>query len=181
MKKLMIALAAVAMAAGVQAANVNWRIAVNSAEVGNNMYVVLASDLTGKDLSKLTAADVTGNALDWYGSSKYYDASPIKEQSGRGTTTYTQTSDASLTASDASVYLIAVTAAGDKYAIVGDSPYDVSGKLYNDGGISPGNFSVNAYSSALTYTAFAGDVPEPTSAMLLLLGMAGLALKRKVA
>lgn len=182
MKKLMIAFASVAIAAGVQAANVDWKIQSNSAEIGNEMYAVLASSLTGKDLAKLYAADITGNALKWTDKKDgYFDSATIVNKSGKGTTEYTVVSDAALPVTDASVYLVAVTADGKEYAFLNASPYDVTAKVYADGASSPGAFSASN-TAALTYTKFQSqDVPEPTSALLMLLGVAGLALKRKVA
>ena len=175
----MIALAAVAVAAFANAANVNWRIQINAAEVGGEMYAVLASSLTGADMAKLTIADVTDNALSWYGSGNLYDSATIVNKSGRGTTEYTQISDSALTAANASIYLFAVSADGKSYALVNETPYNATSYVYADGASSPGNLAVNASGSALTYTTFA--VPEPTSGLLLLLGMAGLALRRKQA
>ena len=177
MKKIMIALAAVAVAAFANAANVNWKIQVNGGEIGNEMYAVLASSLTGADMAKLTIADVTDNALSWYGSGNLYDSATIINKSGRGTTEYTQISDSALTAANASIYLFSVSADGKSYALLNSDPYDVTANVYADGSSSPGTFSVNTSSAALTYTTFA--VPEPTSGLLLLLGVAGLALKRK--
>jgi hypothetical protein len=180
MKKIMIALAAVAVAAFTNAANINWKIQVNGGEIGNEMYAVLASSLTGADMAKLTIADVTDNALTWNdGTGSLLDSATIVNKSGRGTTEYTQISDSALTAANASIYLFSVSADGKSYALLNSDPYNVTANVYADGSSSPGSFSVNTSSAALTYTTFA--VPEPTSGLLLLLGMAGLALRRKQA
>lgn len=52
---------------------------------------------------------------------------------------------------------------------------DISAYDYEAGSYAPGTFAVNSFANSGTVAS----VPEPTSAMLLVLGMAGLALRRK--
>ena len=65
---------------------------------------------------------------------------------------------------------------GSSYSTTG--AMDVSAYVYTPPASSPGEFgfTVDAFT---TRGAPIGNVPEPTSGLLMLLGMAGLALKRK--
>jgi len=178
MKKLMMAVAAIAIAMGVQAANVDWKIQLNANEVGTELYAVLGSSISSLDLASLALTDVTGNALTWSSSGVKYDSATVVSKSGKGTPEYTSIAADALTKTDASIYLIAVTADEKQYAVLNGSAYDVSSMVFNDGETKPGTFSVNLSSSALTYSNFTA-VPEPTSGLLMLLGVAGLALRRR--
>lgn len=179
MKRIMVTVAAIALAIGAEAANVNWKIQLNSNEVGNELYAVLASSVSTLDMAKLALTDVTGNALTWSSTSgDKFNSATVISKSGKGTPEYTSIVADALTKSDASLYLIAITADEKQYAVLNGSAYDVSSMVFNDGETKPGTFSINLSSSALSYSNFTA-VPEPTSGLLMLLGMAGLALKRK--
>ena len=190
MKKVMVFIGVVAGVCSLHAANVSWKLQFNAAEVGKDAYVVLASVLDGKDMGKLTATDVTGNALSWVDSTGtvFSDANAVISKSGKGTGTYSAIKDDALTAGQAtSLYLILVD--GDKYAVAnGGNPYAVTAAQVFADGQTGSNVTANNSAAALSYTSFQGgstptpdpsDLPEPTSGLLLLVGGAMLALRRK--
>ena len=177
----MLFISVVAGMCSLHAASVNWKLQFNTAEVGKDAYAVLASALDGKDMAKLTLTDVTDNALNWVNASTGVTSAGNKviEKSGKGTGTYSTLRDDDLTAGTAaSIYLIVVD--GDKYAVAnGGSAYQVTGaQVYGDGQTGS-NVSANNSATALSYTKFQSDIPEPTSGLLLLVGAGMLALRRK--
>ena len=189
MKKLMIALGAIAMAMGVQAASFAWNTttkftdstgtAVTSAAEytaalnGGSIVLVLLADGT-YDGAKTVLAGQTAPTV---------KTSPAS-QKGRLSSTYSFTYDDTPGAvnvlkngdvlgvmfMDADDNLSQLVYASDMTTVVADT-YTVSG------------LSNNTWAGAsFTYASggnFTAAVPEPTSGLLLLLGMAGLALKRK--
>ena len=195
MKKLMIALAAVACATGVQAASVNWGAAVadpsdstgnTEAAVGNVAYLLYSS----------TALSAIATSLDGTG---------VGATANNGATvvdTYTLTSadtggswnfSTEYIAANVNGYyqILMVDESNNKFGAV-DQTFQVTGiddttapgeVLYNmDGSLGFDKFAgETGWSGTVSTGGGSGGVPEPTSGLLLLLGVAGLALKRKVA
>ena len=190
MKKLMIACAAVAMAAVAQAASINWTISnvyspadstskiaadsmsawlfvtANSTDVTTGIPVTTmaavqavldSGDLTG--LSSLAAAHATGTSAGTIG----------------GATGLTGFSSGSLSAF-AVVIDNADLASAEHYFLAG------SGAEKTASFTSATGTKMLNWGSQASITQAAGGwtaVPEPTSGLLMLLGMAGLALRRK--
>ena len=168
MKKLTIMIGAVALAMGLQAASVDWLITGSAATANYNVYL-----LTSVASSYESVADIASAAL----------ISGTIAKSGRNYTAGgTAASEAITAASMAEIYWVIVDGSGSPttYNYV---KTDLSTYVYDPDNqeSSPGKFSIAATDILAGSSGSFGAVPEPTSGLLLLLGMAGLALKRKVA
>ena len=181
MKKLLIAFSAVAIAATINAASVDWGGTFSTPDLSDTLpsgtqFALLysASDFSGAATSvtgftKGATADNGGTIVDVYSISG--------EQSGNWE--FSSTWDN--TGKDVNGYyaILTLNDAGDKaaYMYLGD----VSGTTAT----SPTTYLIyNAGWADLTKSLTTGGyntavAPEPTSGLLILLGMAGLALKRK--
>ena len=176
MKKLIIAVAAVAMAAVANAAALSWTtwayINDGSADsdwiTGGQAYLVMVTDAASfavaDDLSVTGGSIVDSHAFD----------------GGTASGAWNETD--SLVAGDVYKFAIITTTDGTGATVPTTGTYgidDNSGALYSvtwDSNTGA-SFSANdSYAGASMSTAVA---PEPTSGLLILLGMAGLALKRK--
>lgn len=182
MKKIMIALAAVALAVSAQAATTKWStsaVTFNGTKLGGltvELYIVglngaadaLYDTRTTLNAPPVTKGKLTSDVGSMQGSYKYnstvaggalWDAASgdlgreyymvIKYNDGTKDYTYTSSAVASSGLSD--------TAMGSLSFTFSDSVTDVAG----------------------TKNAWVSSVPEPTSAMLMLVGLAGLALRRR--
>ena len=191
MKKLIIALGAIAFAAGLQAATMNWGVNYSYDYNGNGdvdngergtatTYLVYLFDATEYSMTAITAS-IDGNTYkDDFSSKK------IAEASISGTAT----ADGSFTANvDSSLFTSTEGEISGILAIFNDANLDDATHAYfvqktatvPVSGVA-GTFLWENADRDLTgmngpnnWTA----VPEPTSGLLMLLGMAGLALRRR--
>ena len=181
MKKLMIALAAVAMAAGVQAAQVDWKVAykgVNWKDTGYTAVLfnssqlesltTLFADFTGKTAADVSALAYTGDAFEF---------TTYSAKNG-GSTTGTAVAAKGASASESAIAVIfkGDIKAGTDFEI--SSAKALSDYVYEQGSGAPGTLSFNGAADFVTSGTIT-VAPEPTSGLLLLIGMAGLALRRR--
>ncbi len=184
MRKLIIALVAVATAVAVNAAVVDWNYEItgqaggsSSEYTGYTAYLVDASYY--ESLSVVTADSITG-------SGNYIQSATLSQtgSSGKGsnkkyvfsTGAQGYTSTSYTTGTEYQFYLVLVDSSEENYFA---SSYSYTARDATSG-YTESDITLAVNSSAVSMQAF-GAAPEPTSGLLLLLGVAGLALKRKVA
>ena len=172
MKKLIIAAAIVCAAAFAQAAMVDWTIATGS----GSTYYVFNGDYSTAVVTALSDTTDGGSAAfnEWIGtiSSDLYKSGTTGNKGASGQ--FTKDAAATLT------YLVMPSGLKDEeaYKIYTAS---TSGMTYDPEAqqSSPGKVKFTYASQGTAGTIAAASVPEPTSAMFLLLGVAGLALRRR--
>ena len=166
MKKLVMMLALVAAVVSAKAACVDWSVTATASDVGATVYLLTSMD-DYADADALAAAAISSSSVASAGRGKY-------------TTTKKTANDAAVT-STANFYYAIVD--GNSYTYIAAN--DLRGKVYdpNSEEASKGTFdSISlAQIAAGTSKTFGGggDVPEPTSGLLLLVGGAMLALRRR--
>jgi len=176
MKKLLTFAAIVMIAATTRAAAIGWSI-MGASAYANGAYNVFVVGINGvTDASQIAALVAAGTGVDSYA---FYSGGTVNASgmaslaatasgksitySGSGTDTY-------------QAFAILWTADGKEASYTSNA----SISLANDSTsktIAFGNQSSNL--SANKFNVSTSPVPEPTSGLLMLLGMAGLALKRK--
>ena len=189
MKKLMIMLGAVALAAGVQAASVDWSIANNSwtlndgskAAAGTAVYLI-----DGTTSLATIAAAINGTTGAFDANQSWVFASDVTSNAKGARTTVTATTDKLTRGNeyDFSVLIIDTTVAGSPKYMVSDTYTQTAYLSGTDEATSASFAAARLGANALTYDATSAAngwaaVPEPTSGLLMLLGMAGLALRRR--
>ena len=189
MKKLMIACVAMAMAAAAQAASVSWTItnvyspADTTAKVAAGsmsawLFVTANStDVTTIKTTTLAAVQAVLDTGDLTGLSSLAAAHGTNAAAGNitGATGLDGFSSGTLTAFAVVVDSTDLASAQNYFLASGGATKDVTFTS------ATGNKSL-AFGSQATITQAAGAwtaVPEPTSGLLMLLGMAGLALRRR--
>ena len=168
MKKLIIMLGAVAVAIGVQAASVDWKVAGTSASNGYTVYLLTDLAASYADVAALASAAVANGTIAKNGRD-YYAAGTVK-------------SAAITTASMKEAYWAIVTSAdATSFNYV---KADMSALVYDPDNQEASSGTFNSVSAANMLAGTKMDfgsspVPEPTSGLLMLLGVAGLALRRR--
>lgn len=192
MKKLMIACVSVAVAAVAQAASINWSIS-NVYSASDSTSKVAAGGMsawlfvtanstdvtTGIPITTLAAVQTVLDSKDLSGLSSLAaaHATSASEGSIAGATGLEGFSSGSLSAFALLIDSTDLATAQNYYLVNAGATKTVSFT-------SSTGMKALAFGSQATATQAAGAwtaVPEPTSGLLMLLGIAGLALKRKVA
>ena len=177
MKKLIIAAAIACAAAISQAATVNWNISGVKADGGAaptaGWAVMAFYTEAGAGSSAIESAIKAGKAGDLAFESKTLS---VALGSGRVTAHDANATGITDTSKNYDMYFVVFNNAdatkADKYVMVSDLNKAYSGM--------DGKYSASGVFSASTaWTPTSSSVPEPTSGLLMLLGVAGLALRRK--
>ena len=167
MKKIMIALVAVGVVCLAKAASVDWTYTGVAANNGYSLYLfTTAVSDSYESFNALIAGAIDNGTV-------------VKKTVGPKTS-YTMASRTASNASiDASATLYYVLIADSKAETYKYGSVAASALVYDPGAqqTSPGALMLN--NASFTSTGTISSVPEPTSGLLLLVGMAGLALRRK--
>lgn len=173
MKKLIITLAAIALAVGAQASCCAWKYscATKADEMnGASVYVVLGTYTSAPTYASIDALkDVA------YGDPVLTTTKLAPKFSNGATGTI---DSEKLTAASPNFYLVLVSADEKSFSV--GAVQDATSMLYEPGSAQTGTLSFAP--TSMTFANFSGTpepTPEPTSGLLVILGMAGLALKRK--
>lgn len=179
MKKLMFMLAAVAMAVGVQAASVDWGVNVAGQGVawsGKNAYVMAFNGSDYAAVIKLLTVDGSDDMATDLGTYALKNGTTTQFgiSNNRGAAKANGGSEG--VTGDKMFWVVFTEGSMDGgKAIQWTAATDISASAYDAGSPSPGTFGVTSFANSGTIAS----VPEPTSGILLLVGMAGLALRRK--
>lgn len=173
MKKLVMIVAVALAAVGLQAASVTWSISGEKAMVGYTAYAVLGATVADSwdsiDALKESALDGTGTF------------SGSRSVSAIGTS-----AGAALTKDNANIYFVIVNSDQSEWAVT--DVKDLGELVYDPANQESASGTASFSASGLSYKSFGGtpgpgptpgDTPEPTSGLLLLVGGAALALRRK--
>lgn len=177
MKKLIVVMCAAMFGLATQASTVNWSFSWATDASGN--------DLSGGTAYLMNVATMTTEAADAALTAKTFDTSKALASSDI-------TTDASKGAHGGGVNTVdltgnqtfyAVIVSGDNYGITQTVP--VTMKTLGDTAVAFAELSDDSGVSSMTWKpggvagGSSGDIPEPTSGLLLLVGGAMLALRRK--
>ena len=179
MKKMIVMAAAMMIAVASQAMALDWKYSGVEADVGATVYVLMGSEAVSSwESQDAVAAKAVSQAS---------VVKKIKTYTAQGSFT-----DDGITKSSASIYYVIVSADGNTFGVTSVS--DMTASVYDPANqeTSPGqNTSLSSASVAKSGIAWGTgttdpvvptptpDVPEPTSGLLLVLGGAALALRRK--
>ena len=170
MKKL-LAIAAMATSLVSSASMVDWKYSGVAADTGSSIYLFVgdSAPTTFADLDALKAASInTGKTVtDVY-------------NSRTKTHTYNATGSAEndWSAGD-KFYYVLVSSDNQTFYVDPTAATVAAGNIYEKGSSGTGTLDTSTSASSHTYASFGGGVPEPTSGLLLLVGGAMLALRRK--
>ena len=186
MKKMIIALAAVVAGVAAHAATVDWSLTVTASgtDYSASTYKVYLVDATKWDaLASITADTFADNSI-VYGQTTFA-AGTGKSATSKTYATNDNTGSKGTYASALSDTIVATGGTLDVYYVILDTAktpneYYASDKATLTGRLATGTEIQTGFlsvaNSAVSFTAVA---PEPTSGLLMLLGIAGLALKRR--
>ena len=180
MKKLIMFVAGVALAFAGQAATVNWSMTIAGKGVewsGNGAYVMAFNGSDYDSVIKLLTVDGSDNMATDVGAYALVGGgkSQFDISNSRGSAKVASAASTGVTG-DTMFWVVFTDGSMDAgKAIQWTSATDISAYDFEAGSPAPGTFGVNSFAN----TGTIASVPEPTSGLLMLIGMAGLALRRK--
>lgn len=188
MKKLIIALSAIVAGAAAQAATVDWQLTVTASAVdysASNYKVYLVDAAKWDALTAITADTFSDNTIVYgqttfaAGTGKSATSKTYATKDNNGSKgNYASALSDTVVAKDGTlnVYYVILDTAKDPSEYYVSEKTALTGRAATGTAIDTGFASVA--NSAVSWTATSA-VPEPTSGLLMLLGIAGLALKRR--
>ncbi len=187
MKKMMMVAVAIAFTAVAQAASVNWKIGsgvvtpseAGSASAGRASYYT-ALVFTADQLDAVTAA--LGSVANGGDFTSFNAITPKSQYQATKAGTFSGRVDG-VEGESASIFTVIFDTQATGDAITSATHYQVSSAISQSTYTPPATATTAEFTAASIgndWTAI-NAAPEPTSGLLLLLGMAGLALKRKQA
>ena len=178
--KKMIVVAAVALVAGLaNAAQINWNNPSSARITGIDGQNISAANAKAWGLQALLINTTTGETLSSYGSTT---TSAIGKTAGvMGVPTYNYTYGDKVTNGDVLTVILKMTVDGQAYEL--DTGLSMTVAATDNGGIDSFNSSATwgttSFGGSTGWAKSGGDIPEPTSGLLLLVGAGMLALRRK--
>lgn len=170
MKKLIIATFAIVCATVVQAASVSWSLEKDTPKTYGNLTAYV---INGSDFATVAALLTTGGATVATDFNGYViDSVGLNSRGAGGSNT------AGVTGNSLAFFIFAGDSIADGSTYSTTGAIDVSAYVYDPPASAPGDLALTVDSFG-TKGAPIGNVPEPTSGLLMLLGMAGLALRRR--
>ena len=171
MKKL-LAIAAMATTLASSAAMVNWQYTGVAADMDASIYLFVGdtAPTTIADLSALSGAGFvnTGKTV----------AESTNPRSGAKSYAASGSAENDWSAGD-KFYYVLVSSDNSTFYVDPAATTVTAANIYNKGETAGPTMNTSTGSTTHTYGAFGGGVPEPTSGLLLLVGGAMLALRRK--
>ena len=184
MKKLMIIAAVVCAALASQAASFDWKT-----YTGQNVYAMNASDKVSGTAYLFDASVYTVNevieafAADTFSTLTTIDSSTVASGVVKAKIAESEVINMSVEHLDAFFAIVQ----GDNIFVSGVAGVDASdlgnASIVFKGLTTPSKLAATEWTSGMTATTgwYTAAVPEPTSGLLVLIGMAGLALRRRCA
>ena len=165
MKKIMIAGVVVAISALANAATVDWGYVGQSSEVGYSVYLYAA------------AVEAEYTSFDALIADPFATGTVVMKKVGPNVTYKIANTSAAADGLGDVLYYVLVSGSDASTYTYGSS--DIGALKYDPGNMETSPGALGLTSSNFTSSGTIGSIPEPTSGLLLLLGVAGLALKRK--
>lgn len=188
MKKIMIALTAIVVGVVARAATVDWSMTVTASAVNYNAsnYSVYLVDAAKWDALALVTADTFSDTELVYGHTTFA-AGTGKSATSKSYATLDVAGNKSAYSTTLSDSIVAAGNTLDVYYVILDTSKNPSEYYASRATLTAREATgtqvqtgfASVANSSISWTATSSTVPEPTSGLLMLLGLAGLSLRRK--